>query len=183
MQRESSMSTEAVSERPRQILVINDTVAILEFYRAILEDEGYQVTTDGFATENAALLQRVIDFQPDLIILDLLILDERRGWQFLQLLKMERQTASIPIIVSTGAARMVEELQVHLDTMGVGVVLKPFDIDVLLREAAQKLRAYRPLWRETLTARTGCLAPGSTVKRPVSTNAGQESGLPGCCAQ
>ena len=55
------------------------------------------------------------------------------------MLKMARQTSSIPVIVCTGAARLVEELQVHLDTMGVGVVLKPFDIDVLLREVAQKL--------------------------------------------
>jgi len=133
------MSAEATSERPRHILVINDTVAILELFRAILEDEGYQVTTDGFATESTALLKRVIDLHPDVIILDLLIVDEQRGWQFLQMLKMARQTASIPVIVCTGAARLVEELQVHLDTMGVGVVLKPFDIDVLLREVAQKL--------------------------------------------
>ena len=133
------MSAEAASERPRHILVINDTVAILELFRAILEDEGYQVTTDGFATESTALLKRVIDLHPDVIILDLLIVDEQRGWQFLQMLKMERQTSSIPVIVCTGAARLVEELQVHLDTMGVGVVLKPFDIDVLLREVAQKL--------------------------------------------
>ncbi len=133
------MSAEAASERPRHILVINDTVAILELFRAILEDEGYQVTTDGFATESTALLKRVIDLHPDVIILDLLIVDEQRGWQFLQMLKMARQTASIPVIVCTGAARLVEELQVHLDTMGVGVVLKPFDIDVLLREVAQKL--------------------------------------------
>ncbi|MGE3799170.1 MAG: two-component system response regulator [Thermomicrobiales bacterium] len=133
------MSVAAASERPRHILVVNDTVAILELFRAILEDEGYQVTTDGFATESAALLKRVIDLHPDLIILDLLIVDEQRGWQFLQMLKMARQTASIPVIVCTGAARLVEELQVHLDTMGVGVVLKPFDIDVLLHEVAQKL--------------------------------------------
>jgi CheY-like chemotaxis protein len=133
------MRAEAAGERPRHILVINDTVAILELFRAILEDEGYQVTTDGFATESAALLKRVIDLQPDLIILDLLIVDEQRGWQFLQMLKMARQTASIPVIVCSGAARLVEELQVHLDTMGVGVVLKPFDIDVLLHQVAQKL--------------------------------------------
>ena len=133
------MSAEAASERTRHILVINDTVAILELFRAILEDEGYQVTTDGFATESTALLKRVIDLHPDVIILDLLIVDEQRGWQFLQMLKMARQTSSIPVIVCTGAARLVEELQVHLDTMGVGVVLKPFDIDVLLREVAQKL--------------------------------------------
>ena len=133
------MSAEAASERTRHILVINDTVAILELFRAILEDEGYQVTTDGFATESTALLKRVIDLHPDVIILDLLIVDEQRGWQFLQMLKMARQTSSIPVIICTGAARLVEELQVHLDTMGVGVVLKPFDIDVLLREVAQKL--------------------------------------------
>lgn len=37
--------------------------------------------------------------------------------------------------------RTVEALQIHLDTMGVGVVLKPFDIDHRLREVVQKLNA------------------------------------------
>ncbi|MFT4041170.1 MAG: response regulator [Thermomicrobiales bacterium] len=118
----------------KHVFVINDTIAILELFRSLLEDEGYRVTTDGFSVELLEMLRRVRDAQPDLVVLDFLILDEGKGWQFLQLLKLERATKDIPIIVCTAAAKLVDELQVHLDTMGVVVILKPFDIDHLLGE-------------------------------------------------
>jgi CheY-like chemotaxis protein len=116
------------------IFVINDTVAILELFTTLLEEEGFRVTTDGFSVEMSEMLERVKADPPDLIILDFVILDEGKGWQFLQVLKMDRQTRDIPVIVCTAAAKMVEELQVHLDDMRVAVVLKPFDIDHLLKE-------------------------------------------------
>ncbi len=119
-------------QEQRHILVINDNVGILELFQAMLEDEGYRVTTDGFTVEMLEMLERVKDEQPDLIVLDFIVLDEGKGWQFLQMLKMERKTRHIPVIACTAAAKMVEELQVHLDDMGVKVVLKPFDIDNLL---------------------------------------------------
>ncbi len=118
----------------KHVFVINDTVAILELFRLMLEDEGYRVTTDGFSVELVEMLGRVKDASPDVIVLDFVILDEGKGWQFLQLLNMDREARHIPVIVCTAAAKLVEELQTHLDTMGVVVVLKPFDIDHLLQE-------------------------------------------------
>lgn len=124
--------TQAGDAEQKHILVINDTVAILELFTALLEGEGYRVTTDGFSVEMTEMLARVKAGQPDLIVLDFVILDEGKGWQFLQLLKMDRATRDIPVIACTAAAKLVEDLQVHLDEMGVGVLLKPFDIDDLL---------------------------------------------------
>src|SRR4051794_22866616 len=124
------VTTSGCQER-EHILVINDTVAILELFTALLEEEGFRVKTDGFSVEMSEMLERVKANPPDLIILDFVILDEGKGWQFLQILKMDRQTRDIPVIVCTAAAKMVEELQVHLDDMRVAVVLKPFDIDHL----------------------------------------------------
>jgi CheY-like chemotaxis protein len=118
----------------KHVFVINDTVAILELFRSLLEDEGYRVTTDGFSVELIEMLGRVKNAKPDLVVLDFVILDEGKGWQFLQLLKMDREARDIPVIVCTAAAKLVEELQVHLDAMGVVVVLKPFDIDHVLKE-------------------------------------------------
>ncbi|MDQ3225404.1 MAG: response regulator [Chloroflexota bacterium] len=124
---------------PRHILVINDTVSILELFQALLEDEGYRVTTDGFTVEMVEMLGRVKAERPDLIVLDFIMLDEGKGWQFLQMLKMDRDTRDIPVVACTAAAKMVEELQVHLDEMKVKVVLKPFDIDNLLAEIEKSL--------------------------------------------
>jgi CheY-like chemotaxis protein len=123
-----------VQAEQKHVFVINDTVAILELFRSLLEDEGYRVTTDGFSVELVEMLSRVRDTRPDVVVLDFVILDEGKGWQFLQLMKMDRATKDIPVIVCTAAAKLVEELQVHLDAMGVVVVLKPFDIDHLLNE-------------------------------------------------
>ena len=128
------MAKAPVQADQKHVFVINDTVAILELFRSLLEDEGYQVTTDGFSVELVEMLGRVTEAAPDLIILDFVILDEGKGWQFLQLLKMDRVAKDIPVIVCTAAAKLVDDLQTHLDTMGVVVVLKPFDIDHLLQE-------------------------------------------------
>jgi CheY-like chemotaxis protein len=125
----------------KHIFVINDTIAILELFTALLEDEGYRVTTDGFSIEMVELLSRVKADRPDLLVLDFLIQDEGKGWQFLQMLKMDRDTRDLPVVVCTAAVKLVEDLQTHLDAMGVGVVLKPFDIDHLLAEIDQMWRA------------------------------------------
>ena len=122
------------NQQQKHIFVINDTIAILELFTALLGDEGYRVTTDGFTIEMIELLKRVKVEQPDLLVLDFLIQDEGKGWQFLQMLKMDRETRDIPVVVCTAAVKLVEDLQPHLDAMGVGVVLKPFDIEHLLGE-------------------------------------------------
>ena len=118
----------------KHIFVINDTIAILELFTALLRDEGYRVTTDGFTVEMVELLRRVKAERPDLLVLDFLIQDEGKGWQFLQMLRMDRDTRDIPVVVCTAAVRLVRDLEGHLKEKGVGVVLKPFDIDDLLRE-------------------------------------------------
>lgn len=129
---------------PKHILVINDTVAILELFRSLLEEEGYRVSTDDFSVDLLQMLGRVKDDVPDLIVLDFIVMDEGKGWQFLQLLKMDRETRAIPVIACTAAAKLAEELHTHLDVMGVAVVLKPFDIDVVLAEIARKLNPQTP---------------------------------------
>lgn len=129
------------NQSQKHIFVINDTIAILELFTALLEDEGYRVTTDGFTIEMVELLKRVKAERPDLLVLDFLIQDEGKGWQFLQMLKMDRETRDIPVVVCTAAVKLVEDLQPHLDAMGVGVVLKPFDIEHLLDEIDKMWRA------------------------------------------
>ena len=115
----------------RHILVVNDTVEILELFREILEEEGYQVSLYSFAFRDLDEIKRD---RPDLIILDFIIGGEDHGWQLLQKLKLDRDTADIPIVVCTAALQLVRDLEGHLLEKGVGVVLKPFDIDDLLLE-------------------------------------------------
>ena len=119
------------ARRQRHILVVNDTVEILELFREILEEEGYQVSLYSYAFRDLAEIKQE---RPDLIILDFIIGGEDHGWQLLQKLKMDHATATIPVIICTAAVKLVRELEGHLKEKGVSVVLKPFDIDDLLRE-------------------------------------------------
>jgi CheY-like chemotaxis protein len=126
--------------KAKHILVINDTKEILDLFKVLLEEEGYQVSLDNFSALDAGVkLEEVKRLQPDALVLDFIIGGEPLGWQFLQLLKMDRGTKSIPVVICTAAVRQVEELESHLRTMGVETVLKPFDIDHVLTALARAL--------------------------------------------
>lgn len=120
------------------IVVVNDTQEILELFREILEEEGYRVSLYSFAFND---IDEIVKLSPDLVILDLMIGGESVGWQLLQKMKMDRRTARIPVVVCTAALRLVQELEGHLRAKNVGVILKPFDIDELVRQVQDLLRS------------------------------------------
>lgn len=115
-------------ERPLA-LVVNDTKEILDLFRDILTEEGYDVILNTYAPRD---LDALLEVDPDIVILDFMMGNEAVGWQLLQKMKMHRSTQLIPVIVCTGAVQMVRELDGQLASKNVGVVLKPFDIDDLL---------------------------------------------------
>ena len=110
-------------------MVVNDTQEILQLFREILTDEGYDVVLYSYAIQDLAEIERA---QPNLIILDYMFDEEQIGWQLLQKLKMYRPTAAIPVIVCTAAIQKVREMEGFLQSKNIGLVLKPFDIDDLL---------------------------------------------------
>lgn len=123
---------------PTRIMVINDTQEILELFRDILTDEGYEVFLYSYGIQDLAEVEKVA---PDLIILDHLIGGEPVGWQMLQKLKLYRPTANIPVVVCTAAVRAVQEMEGYMKSKNVGLVLKPFDIDDLLLAVKQALKS------------------------------------------
>jgi CheY-like chemotaxis protein len=74
---------------------------------------------------NLAMLE---ELQPNLIILGFNLRDEGLGWEFLQLLKMNDATASIPIVVTTLPFQLSAELQDYLLIRYIKVVHKPLDL-------------------------------------------------------
>ncbi|GCE04152.1 hypothetical protein KDAU_14810 [Dictyobacter aurantiacus] len=110
-------------------MVINDTEAILDLFRVLLEEEGFEVFLSSYPMQKT---QEIEHIQPDLIILDFIYGSQKSGWQMLQMLKMYRPTSHIPIIICTTAIDEVQEQEGYLSAQGVKVVYKPFDIDSLL---------------------------------------------------
>jgi DNA-binding response OmpR family regulator len=122
-----------------RIMVINDTQEILELFREILVDEGYEVALYSYSIQDMDEFERV---RPDLIILDYMIGGEPLGWQILQKLKMRRSTANIPIVICTAASKAIQEMEGYLTTKDVAVVLKPFDIDDLVSAVKKALQVH-----------------------------------------
>ena len=120
------------SDQAKHILAINDDAAILELFHEILTEEGFRVTTDSFSRQTVDLLELIRETQPDLVLMDFVFGGEIKGWQLLQATRMDRTIRDIPVVICTAAVRQVEELSSHLESMGIQVVIKPFDIDNLI---------------------------------------------------
>ncbi|HEV2073172.1 MAG TPA: response regulator [Thermomicrobiales bacterium] len=108
------------------ILVVNDSPEILALKREIFEEEGFQVST---RINRDVDLDEIVRIGPNLVILD--YSDEAES-ALLGQLRGDPRTASIPIVLCTGAIRKVEEIRPQIEAMGVRVVYKPFDIEDLV---------------------------------------------------
>ncbi len=121
----------------KRILVVNDTQEILELFFEILHVEGgYEVELYSHAPQ---MMNTVQEIKPDLIISDHVFGEEKIGWQFIQRLKMNRETADIPIIVCSGAVKELKEMEGYLVSKNIGLLYKPFDVDELLSLVSLKL--------------------------------------------
>ncbi len=121
----------------RHIMVVNDTEEILELFQQILcEEAGYEVTLTSFQPQ---MIEFVKEIKPDLIISDHIFGHEQAGWQFVQALKMDRETMTIPVIVCSGAISELKGNEGYLVSKHIGVLYKPFDVDELLHMVARKL--------------------------------------------
>ncbi len=124
-------------DKARHVLVVNDTEEILELFHQILNEEaGYEVTLTSFQPQ---MIEYVKEIKPDLIISDHVFGEERAGWQFVQSLKLDRETMTIPIIVCSGAISELRGNEGYLVSKHIGVLYKPFDVDELLHLVERKL--------------------------------------------
>ena len=121
----------------KHIMVVNDTEEILELFQQILHEEGgYVVTLTSFQPQ---MIEFVKELKPDLIISDHIFGAEQAGWQFVQSLKMDRETMRIPVIVCSGAIAELKGNEGYLVSKNIGVLYKPFDVDELLHLVERKL--------------------------------------------
>jgi two-component system response regulator VicR len=121
----------------KHIVAINDSAEILQLYSEILEVEGgYKVT---LLTFRPNLVEEVKSLQPDLIITDYKFREEDVGYNLIQSLRMDRETASLPVIVVSAAIKELRDGEGFLKSKDVGVLFKPFDVDELLDVVAQRL--------------------------------------------
>src|SRR5205823_10285278 len=87
------------SEKPR-VLVVDDYPDAREMYSEYLEYCGFEVVQ---AANGIEALQRALETQPDIILMDL-SLPVMDGWEATRRLKADKRTGKIPVVALTGHA-------------------------------------------------------------------------------
>jgi DNA-binding response OmpR family regulator len=113
-----------------RIMVINNSDDILAMFQKILVTKGHEVFLQFFLNSD---LKEVRKIKPDLIILDYYVGKEGVGWEFLQLLKMDDETTSVPVLICTTAVKLAHEIAGYLATKQVMILRKPFESRDLLK--------------------------------------------------
>ncbi len=112
----------------KTIMVVDDNPDFLQLVEELLSDEGYRVS---ICEQGDDAYRRVKEELPSLLILDVRMVgvDE---WQILDMVKLDPQTAGIPVIVCSAAVREIQDAEQRLREHNCDVLLKPFNIDELV---------------------------------------------------
>jgi DNA-binding response OmpR family regulator len=131
-----------------RVLVADDEKLNVEFFQVMLDKLGFEVDV---ALDGEEALQKVKQFSPDLILLDLLM-PKVSGFRVAQRLKSDPRTKNIPIIVLTA----VHDIKDKVDMIELGIedyITKPFNFVEILARIRNNLRA--KFLRDEMESREG----------------------------
>lgn len=123
------------SGRPNRILVVDDELSIHRLLTAYLKRHDYLVEN---CVESQQVIERVEEFQPDLILLDLMMpsLDGVSATRRIRNLKFN---SYLPIIVLT-AKKEVRDMVTALEAGADDYITKPFEFEELMARIKNMLR-------------------------------------------
>ena len=115
-------------EKSLNILLIDDDPVIITMLEKRLSEKGHIID---LSQDAPAGLQKAMDSQPDLIILDVMM-PVINGYNVCRLLKSEDATKDIPIILLT-SRNAQEDVAIGMDMGADAYLMKPVDIDEVFR--------------------------------------------------
>jgi DNA-binding response OmpR family regulator len=118
------------------VLVVDDEATIRDSLREALTMEGHRVLV---ASDGQEALFWASQIRPHLVILDLMmpVLD---GWAFLRQFRLQPRYRATPVLVVSA----YPNLPGTVETYGVEVVRKPFDLGALIGTVARLLPDTKP---------------------------------------
>lgn len=117
------------------ILIVDDTLANLQFLVSLLKEEGYKVRP---ANSGKLALHAIAQKKPDLILLDIRM-PEMDGYQVCETLKKDSQAKDIPIIFISALSDISDKVRAfHVG--GVDYITKPFQIEEVKARVATHLQ-------------------------------------------
>ena len=108
----------------QRILVVDDEVSVLKTVRAYLEQEGFNVAS---AADSQTALELARTFQPDLVILDVML----TGMDGFSVLRELRRESEVYVLMLTARAGEVDRV-VGLELGADDYLTKPFELEELL---------------------------------------------------
>lgn len=129
---------ESAMEPLSKILIIDDTISIINMVKTALLSENYQVLV---ATSGTKGIQSAILAQPDLILLDILM-PEMDGYEAAEKLKENEKTQNIPIIFMSALSDTFDKVKAF-QTGAVDYITKPINVDELLIRAKNHISLFR----------------------------------------
>jgi CheY-like chemotaxis protein len=129
-------STIQVDERPKAILIIDDSLTIRKVVSFSLRESGYRVLEAASGAEALELIDR--EGPPDLILLDIMM-PGMDGYTVCEELRRRKDTASLPVVMLSGKDRPFSRLRGQR-AGSTDYLTKPFQPESLLA----KIREYCP---------------------------------------
>lgn len=125
----------AAEERKKHILVIEDEKDLADIVIKILKKEGYEVDS---ANDGEEGLNKIKTDRPDLVLLDI-VLPKLDGRDLLKIVKKDKETREIPIVVLSGKAEQWDR-NIGLELGAEEYIEKPLEAVKLLRQIRNTLR-------------------------------------------
>jgi two-component system, cell cycle response regulator len=127
MQEKVNTTEQETKAEKAKICLVDDLQDNLLFISSLLEEQGYAVAC---ANNGAVALEKISEFLPDLVLLDITmpIFD---GYEVCQRLKADSKTADIPVIFLSGLDEVIDKIKAF-QVGGVDYLTKPFYIEELL---------------------------------------------------
>ncbi|MBW2633620.1 MAG: response regulator [Deltaproteobacteria bacterium] len=108
----------------KKAMILEDDEAVAELIKFYLEEEGFQIA---ISSRGEGFLDMVVEYQPDLITLDVMLPDTD-GFDIMRLLQQDERTRDIPVVFITVKE---DEKEKGLKMGASGYVIKPFKEDEL----------------------------------------------------
>jgi CheY-like chemotaxis protein len=118
----------------KKILVVDDEESIRTVLEFTLAQAGYEADT---AANGDECLEKVYAFEPDLILLDIMM-PQVDGWEVMRLLRANPETEKIPIVLLTAKGEIRDKLAA-LQQGATDYVTKPFAKADLLQRLGEIL--------------------------------------------
>jgi len=126
---------EKSKQNGKRLLVVDDEPDLREAIMFDLQLSGYEVLS---AKDGMEGLKMAREKDPDLLILDLL-LPRMDGYRVCRMLKVDKTTESIPIIMLTAKATREDE-RLGMESGADMYMTKPFDPEILLENVESLLK-------------------------------------------